>query len=214
MYMNKKAQPKKDNTVLIVVISVIIFYVLPMIIVGVIVAGVLGLTIKVANVGLSHVHDLIQSVENPDGQYIYFKESTALEDMYNASLAAGKGTMAAESVTREQCETIEDFIDDELGDGIRLCSDDAFVGYAYSGGSTRVLELYGIKSDADKYVRITMNYGFDEYYNISIYSTRNGNSSAAKIIHFDDTNVPVDELDGEGSEKVIEGEVDSVQVNI
>ncbi len=212
--MNKKAQPKKDNTVLIVVISVIVFYILPMLIVGVIVAGVFGLTFKIANIGLSHVHDVIQSVENPDGQYIYFKESSALEDMYDAVISADKKTMVADSVTREQCEIVEDYIDDELGDGIRICSDEAFVGYAYNGGSTRVLELYGIKSDTDKFVRITMNHGFDRYYNISIYSTRNGNNGAAKLIYFNDVNLPTEKLDGEGSEKVIEGELDSAQYSI
>ena len=221
--MNKKASsaapitpgeaPKKDNTLKIVIICVIVLGVLPLL--GFIAIGaiIFGMVINIANSNLTNTNPAgSYSVSSPDGEYIFSSGSTALENMYNIASSTSEIEDSYYTVTRSQCKLVEDYLDDELGDGIKVCDDWGFRAFAYSGGKTRVLELYGVGFDSGQYVQIIMNPGFDEYYKITVDDADNGNVGPAKLIRYSDSKktpiVPQEDIDESEDGNTIEESVD------
>lgn len=220
--MTKKAQtaaainpgeaPKKDNTLKIVIVCLVIFVGLPMLGMGLVIALVFGITIKIARSNLANTNGIVRTVDNPDGEYIDSTTSSALRNIYDYTTGLSEGnnidngsqSYVNKMVTRNECRAVEDFVDEELGEDINICDDWGFRSFAYRSGDKRILELYGIVFDSGKYAKIVMNVDYSKYYNIAIDDADNGNIGPAKLLYYNKNetipNLPEQKLDGDDYE--------------
>jgi hypothetical protein len=195
--INPGQPPKKDNTLLIVIVCLILFIGLPVIIA----IGAMIWAFSTAGVMINHAIDasgnLPSIIFNPEGEEISSRYSDALYNMYirtsDEMLGATTGSSYLKNpVSRTDCFAVERFIKDEAGEDISICDTDGFTAYV-SEGSAVSLELYGIGDDSGRMVNLELNRGADKYYRISFRNSDTGNIGAAVKVKYVDDGVKNDE---------------------
>ena len=156
--------PKKDNTLKIVVICLILFVGLPILLVFVLIIFTFGWVGRFADRMIDEFGDAV-SVQNALGERIVDSD---LDDILHDSFDAIYQHETYSNVSKGDCREIEDLIITETGKNFAFCDEDGFSGYAYNVDGAKVLGLFGIDDDLGYLAEIKLNLKFNTYYKIEI----------------------------------------------
>ena len=182
--------PKKDNTLKIVIICLIVFIGVPLI------AGIviIVLTFSLAGGLLNHainefgVNSTI--IEKSEGARISPDYADSLSDIYDM-VSEGVSTYAS----RSYCQDAEYLISQETSKNFSICGDEGFKSYAYENmaDDTYILGFYGVGDDSDYIAEIKLSESFLRYYNITIRKNTGAHDDEAVEVYYSSMkNYPLD----------------------
>lgn len=183
-------KPKKDNTVLIIVVSSIIFFGLPILLVIALLCFSFGMVNKIIKIAMNHAHDLPYAISLEENN-VSGTAAQAFENVYLNLNSPNSlyGYVPSEKIAKKRCRSLEYFIEDETDSSIDICDDWGFKAYAYSENNYRIVELYGIDYDSDRYVKIILSEDFSKSYSVVIDNVAKGHNASAQILKYSDMKV-------------------------
>ncbi len=173
--------PKKDNTLKIVIICLIVFIGVPLIAGIVIVVLTISLAGGLINHAINEYGVNSTIIERSNGERVGSDYADSLSDIYDM-VSEGVSTYA----TRGYCQDAESFIIQETSKNFSICGEEGFKSYAYENmaDDTYILGFYGVGADSDYIAEIKLSESFLRYYNITIRKNTGAHDSEAVEVYY------------------------------
>ena len=184
--------PKKDNTLKIVIICLIIFIGLPMLAIIVIMVLVFSFAGGFINHAINEYGTNATIIERSSGESVDSDYVDSLSSVYD--VVSGYPTAYT---LRSDCDYVESFIITETDKNFSICGAESFKSYAFENEAddSYVLGFYGIGSNSDYIAEITFNQSFTRYYNITIRKNTGIHDSEAVLVEYGvKNNLPIENL--------------------
>ena len=205
--------PKKDNTLKIVIICLIIFIGLPMLAIIVIMVLVFSVAGGFINHAINEYGTNVTMIERSSGESVDSDYADSLSSVYD--VVSGNPSAYA---LRSDCGNIESFIITETDKNFTICGAESFKSYAFENEAddSYVLGFYGIGSNSDYVAEITFNQSFTRYYNITIRKNHGLHDSEAVLVNYGiEENLPIEDLnpDADSQNEVEDVEIEDMQLD-
>lgn len=190
--------PKKDNTLKIVIICLVVFVGVPILAIIVIIVLTFSLAGGLINRVINEYGTNASIVDKASGESIEWGYATALGKVYG-SIDVGEPAY----ITRSDCLEVESFIIAETAKNFSICGENGFKGYAYEelAENTYNLGFYGVGNDSDYTAEIKLSESFMRYYNITIRrNTGIHDDEVVEVYYSGAKNLPIDCDSSDGTE--------------
>lgn len=205
--------PKKDNTLKIVVICLIIFIGLPMLAIIVIMVLVFSVAGGFINHAINEYGTNATIIERSSGESVDSDYVDSLSSVYD--VVSGYPTAYT---LRSDCGNVESFIITETDKNFSICGAESFKSYAFENEAddSYVLGFYGIGNNSDYVAEITFNQSFTRYYNITIRKNPGLHDGEAVLVEYGvKNNLPIENLreDTNSQDEVEDVDTEGIQLD-